>query len=112
MPKNPKKGPLGMHFLKKGSYNKTGSLHYGHFGDKHLEQLLRVGFWLPKPAGQGNLEFKVYGFVAWLPPTPRVKILLMSCDSYRGMLVAWVSQSHLTIVEVGELCKITNLSWQ
>ena len=28
-----KKGPLGIHSLQ------TGNLHYGHFGDRHFEQL-------------------------------------------------------------------------
>ena len=34
-----KKGPLGIHFLKKGDPNQTGNLHYGHFGDRSFEQL-------------------------------------------------------------------------
>ena len=32
-----KKGPLGIHFLKR-DLNQTGNLHYGHFGDRYREQ--------------------------------------------------------------------------
>ena len=33
-----KKGPLGIHFLKKDP-NQTGNLRYGHLGDRYFEQL-------------------------------------------------------------------------
>ena len=31
-----KKGPLGIHFLKGGSYNRVGNLPYGQFGKQVL----------------------------------------------------------------------------
>ena len=55
-----KKGPWGMHFLQGGVLAKD--LHYGHFGDKYVEQLPcdKGGNPLPNKHGtpHGPLEFE------------------------------------------------------